>query len=61
MLIPLQSRPIHRNRRSKPFEGFWYALYDAKGLRISQYENGEEEEENGDNGDIDVEMGMEEE
>jgi hypothetical protein len=44
MLIPLQSLPIHRNRGSKPFEGFGYALDDAKGLRISQYENGEEEE-----------------
>jgi hypothetical protein len=39
MLIPL-SPPIHRNRRSKPFEGFGYALDDAKGLRISQLENG---------------------
>ncbi|MDH5553367.1 MAG: hypothetical protein OEX82_08550 [Nitrosomonas sp.] len=41
MLIPLQCNPIHRNRRSKPFEGCNYATPSAAGIRASQFDSEE--------------------
>ena len=39
MLIPTQNLPIHRHRRSKPFEGLGYA--EVRGVHPSEYDGDE--------------------